>query len=97
MWTCDLLHGVVLVALDGELHDPSEVVIALVDAHIGDVEGARHDGLRRCDEVRLDGIDALDLLVAVLEEGIPGVEFLRVATDHVFGENLVVLLEVFYA
>ena len=41
-----------------------------------------------------DGIDALDLLVAVPEAGIPGVEFLRVATDHVLGKAGAAGLEV---
>jgi hypothetical protein len=62
----DLLNGVVLVALDGELHDP-------------------------------DGIDALDLLAAVPEAGIPGVELLRVATDDVLGKAGAAGLEVFDA
>ena len=90
----DLLDRVVLVALESEFHHPPEVIVPLVDAHVGDVEGALVDGLRRGDEIALDGIDAFHLLVAVLEEGITGIEFLRVAPDDVLGKAGAVGLEV---
>jgi hypothetical protein len=41
-----------------------------------------------------DGVDALDLLVAVPAAGIPGVELLRVATDDVLGKAGAAGLEV---
>ena len=93
----DLLNRVVLVALDRELHDPAEIIVPFMDDHFGDVEGARDDGLRRGNEIRLDGVDALHLLVAVLEEGLFCIKSFRVAPDDIFGKDLVMGLEVFDA
>ena len=90
----DLLDGVVPVALDGQLHDPAEIIVPFVDTHIGDVEGARDDGLRHGNEIRLDGVDALHFLVAVLEEGLFRIELLRVAPDEVLGKAGAAGLEV---
>jgi len=59
-----------------------------------DVEGALMDGLCRGDKVGLDVVDSLHLLVAVLEEGITSIEFLRVAPDDVLGKAGAVGLEV---
>lgn len=54
-----------------------------MDAHVGDVEGARHDSL-----------DTLHLLVAILEEGLFRLELLRVATNNVLGKTGAAGLEV---